>query len=104
MRQWLTPDGAVTWNGSSESVCQRASVSVLSDRHESRAQRFRQWMEYSSARLSSSELSRLPRGRQDSLPNQPLRIELLNARNDQFRRHVDEYAVKESDNKSGLAG
>ena len=59
---------------------------------------------YSSARLSSSELSRLPRGRQDSLPNQPLRIELLNARNDQFRRHVDEYAVKESDNKSGLAG
>ena len=71
---------------------------------ELRAPRFRQWMQYSRARLSSSELSRLPRGRQDSLPNQSLRIELLNARNDPFRRHVDEYAVKESDNKSGLAG
>ena len=54
--------------------------------------------------MKFSEATRLPRGCQDSLPNQTLRIELLNAGNDQFRRHVDEYAVKESDDKSGLAG
>lgn len=54
--------------------------------------------------MRSRETSRLPGGRQYTLPNETLWVELLHAGNDQVRRYMYEKAVLKTDHQSRLAG